>query len=298
MNGHLEPLGIAQVDINYVRIQSCRDGWVYVRVPVTTRGKSNSLEIADNRPAVVKAAERVFAVSADINAAKRKKQSGDKRELEAELEKALEEFRSVFNTPAIVSVQDQFTVGGQTSYQRVILNDAEEDEPEAIFSVIRTHGLWHRDPLRSPFVPVFGDKERTTALHPVFANGEGVAFWELGRERIRTFQVSFPEGFSTMTYEKVIQEEKPEEEKIEVSGQTVRVEAPDVGPAKPEEDAGLLKEVGFTNGDLEKLNAVGISSVNDLLEWTAQDIEELASETGISKTKLTRAARKIRKSQG
>lgn len=88
------------------------------------------------------------------------------------------------------------------------------------------------------------------------------------------------------------------EKENEVSGETVRVESPDVDPAQPEEDVGLLKEIGFTNGDLEKLNAAGISNVEDLLDWITQDIEELVSETGISKTKLTRAARKIRKRRG
>lgn len=227
MSANLETLGIAQVDIRYVRLQSVRDGWAYIRVPVVIRGgRGGSLEITDNRPSVIKAAEKVFAISAEINAVRRRRTTGMSiSNLRNDLRDTLAAFQSAFRSPAIVSVRDRVTVGGQISYQQIVLNDARDDEPNAILAVVRTRGTWHRDPYRSQFQPVFADRERRMALHPVFANSEGVTVWELGDDRVRAFRVSFPDGFVMTTYEAVTEEE-PEEDEVEVPAEAVDAEAP------------------------------------------------------------------------
>jgi len=220
---NIETLGIADILIGGL-LKAVRGDWAYLRIPVNRTGRGSSLEVADKRPTVVKAAEKVFAVSAEINAAKRKRSSGGKSQsdLHRDLSEAKGEFHETFKSPAIVSVQEQVVVGGELSYQRVLLNDAEGDEPEAVFTCIRVRGTWHRDPIRSPFMPIFGDRDRTTALLPVFATSDPVTIWELGEERVRGFRVSFPEGFRIATFERVVSEE-PEEETIEVAD---TVEAP------------------------------------------------------------------------
>ncbi len=238
MKAAVETLGVAEVDIRYARLRPGREGWVYMRVPVSTQGKCHSIEVVDNRPMTIKAADKVDAASIEINAAKRKRLP---RAIQDEIRKkklypALEEFRNALNTPAIVSVQEMVTTGGQSAYQRVILNDPKDNEPEATLAFIRTRGLWHRDPYQSPFMPVFGDKSRTTCLLPVFANKEGVRIWELGRDRVRVFEVSFPDGFSVETYEKSVKKkEEPEdkEETIEVAEVGIGVEVPE-DPEGPE----------------------------------------------------------------
>lgn len=217
MNQNIETLGIAKILIGGL-LKSVRNGWVFVRVPVNQNGRGNSLEVVDNRPEVVRTAEKVFTISAEINAAKRKRSSGGKSqsELRQENVQALTEFDNAFKTPAVVSVQEQVVVGGAAAYQRVIFSNAEGEEPEAVFTCIRVRGIWHRDPLRSPFMPVF-DRDRITALIPVLAFSDPVTIWELGEDdRIRGSRVSFPDEIRIATFERVV-DEIPEEEKVEMA---------------------------------------------------------------------------------
>lgn len=67
--------------------------------------------------------------------------------------------------------------------------------------------------------------------------------------------------------------------------------------SEQETDANLFKEVGLTNGELEKLNDVGMQTVEEFLNWVEVDVTNLASETGLAKSRLTKAANKIKKIQ-
>lgn len=244
----MKTLGVAQIAIRFFRLQALRGGWAYFRIPVLSKAKSNSLEVVDNRPKVVEAAEEVFKVSADINLSKRKRASTKDRDvLHSSLQTALANLKIAFQSPAIVSVEDSVTVGGGTSYQRIILNDPQDVESDAVLDVIRTHGQWHRDPFRSPFMPIYANRSSDIALHLIYANDEGpVTLWELGDDRVRSYRLSFPHGFSMETYEKTASAESEEEEEIEVAGEATLAQAP---PDTPEDKPERKRKPG--NGKIE-----------------------------------------------